>query len=768
MTKVQISTFIFSIGILFSLNAQTVNTEKGDKQFELNNFEGAIQSYQKILKTNPESDIAQAKLAETYRKMGKLDDAILWYEKAVAKGDQATKVQLAKLYIRKGNYEKAKGILEPISEKNADAKIYLDNLKDLTPFLTEKTQYQVNNLSAINTQFDDFFPSFTNSGEIIYLSTRNDLQRKGAKTPVGGNQLFSFGFDGEIFSKPKFFNSDLKNNFNEGPVSMTSNYAVITQNNFIGGIAPLETKGLEMSMRKAVVDKSGHWQNSQSLNLGGEGYANGFATLSEDGQTVIFSSDRPGGVGGFDLWKCTKQGENWSVPIPLGELNTPGNEITPQIVGNELYFSSDLLTGFGGYDVFKASQNGGFYADITNLGNQVNSSYDDYGFIWDEARFIGFLSSNREGGKGGEDLYFVNKTTKSHTFACIDEEGKPIANVKIDLSRCDSKVLTTNASGKVTIQISGNKSCEAIASKEGYVSSTFSLQTSAAKYQTQTVTLVKSATLYQGSVTDIDGKTMNEVIVKATNVSENRSLTTQTNENGKYALDLKAGENYVFVFSKIGFINLTEVKNNIDAKNKELGVTKMRTVATAYSIDENLAAKGVSINNKAKFTIQLAAIKDKNVDLSKYQKDLGKIGEVYLSDNDNGIYRIKLGRFSTREAVTSALEAVKAAGYQGVVSPILGTTATSAPPKPVSMANAKGKYHIKLVALTKPENFEAAKVEKIGKVTTYKVGAATVFLISDFQTLEEANIAKESAIKAGFKDAQVVEKQGDKYNKVAQ
>lgn len=766
MTKVQISTLIFSVSVFFSLQAQNVNTEKGDKQFELNNFEGAIQSYEKTLKANPNSDVLQAKLGEANRKMGKLDEAIQWYEKAAAKGDDAIVLQLGKLYIRKGNYTKAKSLLEPISSKNADAKIYLDNLNDLTPFLTEKTQYQVTNLASLNTQFDDFFPAFSNTGEIVYLSSRNDLQRKGAKTPVGGNQLFSFSYDGELFSKPKFFNSDLKNNYNEGPLAMSSNYAVITQNNFIGGIAPLETKGLEMSMRKATVDKTGHWQTSQSLNLGGEGYANGFATLSEDGLTLIFSSDRPGGVGGFDLWKCVKQGESWSVPIPLGEVNTPGNEVTPFISGNDLYFSSDMLTGFGGYDVFKSTLNGGIYSDITNLGNQVNSSYDDYGYIWDETRFIGFLSSNRTGGKGGEDLYFVNKTSKAYTFTCVDEDAKPIANAKIDLTGCDSKVFTTNSSGKVTIQISGNKSCEAIISKEGFETTNLLFTTSNAKYQAQTVILSKSAPLYQGVVRDFDGKLLSDVIVKATNLNTNKSVSAQTDESGKYALNLEPNSNYVFLFSKAGFINMTDTKNNIDAKNKDLGTMKLRTVATAYSYEENFAAKGVSINNKAKFTIQLAAVKDKNVDLSQYQKDLGKIGDVYLSENDNGIYRIKLGKFPTREAVVSALEDVKAAGYQGIISPILGNTVTTQPPTPMSLPVSKGKYHIKLVALTKPENFEAAKVEKIGKITKYQVGAATVFLLSDYNTIQEAKIAQESAIKAGFKDAHIVEKQGDKYNKV--
>lgn len=766
MTKVQFSTLVFSLSVFFSIQAQ--NTEKGDKQFELNNFQGAIQSYEKALKSHPESDIIQAKLGEAYRKIGKLEEALQYYEKAATKGDISYNLQLAKLYIRKGNYNKAKSILEPISSKNNDAKIYLDILTDLNSFLTEKSQYQVTNIASINTQFDDFFPAFTNTGEVVYLSTRNDIQRKGAKTLVGANQLFSFTFDGEIFSKPKFFNSDLKNSFNEGPITMSSNYAVLTQNNFIGGIAPMETKGIEMSMRKANVDKTGHWQSSQSLNLGGEGYSNGFATISADGQTLIFSSDRPGGVGGFDLWKCSKQGENWSVPIPLGELNTPGNEITPHFSGNDLYFSSDMLTGFGGYDVFKSTLNGTIFDDITNLGNQVNSSYDDYGFIWDETRFIGFFSSNRATGKGGEDLYFANKTSKAYTFTCLDEEGKPIANAKIDLSKCESKTILTNANGKSVIQINGNKACEVVISKEGYVTSNLPLITSNAKYQEQTVTLTKVASLYQGQVTDFDGKVLNDVTIKATNLKNNSSLIAQSDENGKYALDLEPNNNYVLLFSKPGFINITDTKNKIDAKNRDLGIMKLRTVATAYSIDESLVSKGVAINNKAKFTIQLAAVKDKSVDLSKYQKDLGKIGEVYLSDNDNGIYRIKLGKFTTREAVVSALEDVKKAGYEGIISPILGATTSTPPSMPLSEIITKGKYHVKLVALTKPENFDASKIEKIGKITKYQVGAATVFLLSSYNTIEEAKTAKDSAVNAGFKEAHIVEKQGDKYNKVTQ
>ncbi len=779
MTSKIIITSLLCCCFWASLEAQTA-VEKGDKQYELNNFEGATQSYAKALKATPNSDVIQSKLADTYRKMGKLDDAIAWYEKAAAKDDEATILQLGKMYMRKANYIKAKQTFAKISAKNADAKHFEENCTDALRILGDNSIYKVSNISALNTLFDDFMPSFAPNGEVVYLSSRNDMQRKGSKTPVGANQLFVSAFGEETFKKPAFFNPDLKNSYNEGPISEAGNYAVLTQNNFIGGISPMEMKGLELSMKKATIDKSGHWQSSQSLNLGGEGYANGFASLSADGQQLVFASDRPGGQGGFDLYQCKRSGEGWSVPINLGEVNTAGNEITPFLTGNNLYFSSDYHSGLGGYDVFRAEISNGIYNDLYHLGNQVNSAGDDYGFVFDKVRDYGVFTSNREGGKGGEDLYLVTTFAKNITLSCIDEEGKALANTKIDLSKCGEQVYTTNTDGEYVFHVVGDIDCVAAVSKEGYTSTNRTLKSNGSKAQNITIELKKAAPTYVGTVTDFDGNMVSEVLVRATNVATNKKVEAISDEKGKFALPLEANNDYLINFSKAAYVNFSLNKKDLDAKNRDLGIAKIKAVAEDYSTENVFLPKdtelagitpkgGATINSKAKYTIQLASVKGKSINLSEFNNNLKDVGEVYILDAGNEVYKIRVGRFATREEAVDAAKKVQALGYKSMITPYLTEVSKDAPkkaPVPIGVKNKMSNYHVRLETLSKPENFDASKVEKIAQVTTMKSGNFTIFLLSGFKTLEDAREAKDAAIIAGHKGAFVVEKIGEKLTKV--
>lgn len=775
---------LLSACLCAQVQAQSAALEKGDKQYELNNFEGAVQSYTKVLKNLPDNEVVQTKLGDAYRKLGKYDDAVQWYEKATQKGNEIGVLKLGKLYMFKGEYKKAKQTFAKIAATNKEAAHFMESC-DFAIATPPISNYAASNATALNTQFDDFLPSITAKGEFVYLSTRNDMQRKQSKTPVGANQLMATTYANGSFTKPVFFNTDLKNNYNEGPITQNNGMAVITQNNFIGGIKPFETKGLELSMKKATIDATGHWQNSQSLNLGGEGYANGMAALSEDGQFLVFVSDRPGGQGGFDLWSCKKVGDGWGVPINLGEVNTPGNEITPFLNGNNLFFASDYHTGLGGYDIFRAESTNGIYNDIYHLGNQVNSPADDYGFVFDESRGIGMLTSNRAGSKGGEDLYFVTKTTKNVVLVCKDEAGKPISGAKVDLSKCDDTVGNTDANGKYTFQFLGEIECAATISKDGYLP-TNKMIMSAEGGNNNTikleVELKKAPPTYYGFVVDDEGKAIENVLVRATNTTNQKQIEVYSDDKGKFQLPLEAKNNYLLFFSKAKFVNLNINRKDLSANDLALGNIKLKAVAEEYaaaSKPAKVTTKGTT--EKPKYTIQVAAVKGKPIDIAPYQSALKHIGEVFTSEND-GVYRVKVGKFYTKEEALVAQAKVKAAGYESVVTlgateqksvydklrrPIeiderTNPTTNTATSKTTTYSN----YHVRLETLSKPENFDASKVEKFGKVTTVKNGNLTIFLLSNFASLEDARQAKKQAQSAGFTGAYIVEKQGDKLNKV--
>ncbi|MGQ9863576.1 MAG: OmpA family protein [Bacteroidia bacterium] len=135
-------------------------------------------------------------------------------------------------------------------------------------------------------------------------------------------------------------------------------------------------------------------------------------TLSPDGNTMYFISDREGSVGGTDIWYAQKVGKEWTAPAHAGKIiNTPFNEIYPHVGkdGKTLYFASDGHPGFGGYDVFKSEGRQSKWSRPANMGSPINSSYDDFSLFWVIQDSIGYIASNRPGGKGRDDIYLVRR-----------------------------------------------------------------------------------------------------------------------------------------------------------------------------------------------------------------------------------------------------------------------------------------------------------------------------------------------------------------------
>lgn len=155
-----------------------------------------------------------------------------------------------------------------------------------------------------------------------------------------------------------------------------------------------------------------HWEHIGPLQLDADGAQEFHPTLSKDGRTLYFASDRPGGIGGTDLYVTHAEGQGWSAPRPVDGVNTPGNELFPFVdEDGVLYFSSDGLPGLGGYDVFRAAPrtDGGFDPPV-NVGAPLNGPSDETGFIIDRSGKHGYFASDRPGGKGQDDIYAFTLT----------------------------------------------------------------------------------------------------------------------------------------------------------------------------------------------------------------------------------------------------------------------------------------------------------------------------------------------------------------------
>ena len=223
---------------------------------------------------------------------------------------------------------------------------------------------------------------------------------------------------------------------------------------------------------------NGEWVDIKPVPFNDHQYSNSHPALSPDGSTLYFTSDRPGGTGQADIYKVSisKDG-SFGTPINIGAtINTEGREGFPFVDSNgTLYFSSDAHLGMGGLDVFAAEPQGDGFGTPKNLGLGVNSSADDFAFTYNPATEEGYVSSNRQGGKGSDDIYKIQKLQSCELLAQVvdAETGAALSGARLDLfdgRENKLKSQNTDANGKATIAVACNQAHVLQAFMQGYES----------------------------------------------------------------------------------------------------------------------------------------------------------------------------------------------------------------------------------------------------------------------------------------------------------
>ncbi len=207
------------------------------------------------------------------------------------------------------------------------------------------------------------------------------------------------------FSAPLPLPAPVNTPDNEGPATFDKAFKTM----FFTRCSVVKNKGVRCKIFSA--DRRGNnWTDPVMLNFQIDTVTYGHPAVTADAQTVVFSSDLQGGVGGHDLWMShyDKKSKTWGAPVNLGpEINTVGDEYFPYIhVNGDLYYSSTGLPGMGGLDIFHATKSGdNKWVNPTNMGSPINSEGDDFGIIFEGTKDRGYFTSNRAGGRGGDDIY---------------------------------------------------------------------------------------------------------------------------------------------------------------------------------------------------------------------------------------------------------------------------------------------------------------------------------------------------------------------------
>jgi len=271
--------------------------------------------------------------------------------------------------------------------------------------------YSVKSLDA-NSENSDFGTTFYGKDKIVFSSSRKSgisgKKWDGNDQPFLDLYIGNVEKNGEIVNvKP--FSSSVNSKYHDAMVDFSPDlkHVYFTSNNYMDG--ELKSEGLKIF--KATVADNGQWKNIVTLPFNSDDYDTGHPSISKDGKKLYFTSNMPGGYGDTDIYVVTINDGHYGAPKNLGPtVNSKFKEYTPHVDGDILYFSSNKPGGKGGLDIYMTKLDESIPEPI-NLGKPMNSRGDDISFIIDSETQQGYFSSNRRGGKGDDDIYFFVQIT---------------------------------------------------------------------------------------------------------------------------------------------------------------------------------------------------------------------------------------------------------------------------------------------------------------------------------------------------------------------
>ena len=455
--------------------------------FSLEEYSKAAELYKKAYqKTKNRAVKAEIifKQAECYRMSGNVKRAESYYKRAIkAKYPDVT------VYLRYADVLRMQGDLDEavpqytkyiqLNPTDVRGEMGLKSCNFALKWKDLPTRYKVELMPVVNSRDSDYSASFGNGEytEMYFSSSRKDGLSDKIDDRTG--EHFSDVWFTRInkkgaWSRPIVMPEPLNSEGNEGSVFVNKRGTVmyLTQ-------CKVEKKkalgcGIYVSKRKGKL-----WGATQMLQVKLDSNTTiGHPALSDDETVLIFSSDLAGGYGGKDLWMSVKEKRNrWSDPVNLGPLvNTPGDEMFPFLADEGvIYFASNGHVGMGGFDIYKTSEDeNGAYILPVNLKSPVNSSFDDFGMIVETGGVRGYLTSNRTGGKGGDDIYQFELPALVLNLKGIVTDSKTgaiMTGVKVQLIANDgtSNEVETDNTGKYEFKLMPLTSYEIVVNTEGYL-----------------------------------------------------------------------------------------------------------------------------------------------------------------------------------------------------------------------------------------------------------------------------------------------------------
>jgi peptidoglycan-associated lipoprotein len=454
---------ILQVSFFWSCSSKK-NLRLANTSYEIGEYSLAIEKFRKSYRKTKGTTMEKAEMAfrmgQTYQAMGEYANASIWYRNAIRRKYPENKAMLYFADCQRAGqeFESAREWYLAYLDSVPGDERALNGLKaceKAVEWINKPSRYVVNIVKELNSKYRDYSPAYVGGkdNELVFTSSQ-DLATGNRKSSITGEKfadlfISDFEVQKQKWSIPKLLDENIIINTGEeeGAPSFSSNgnQLYFTRCRY----DKTEDLGAEIYVS---TQSRGEWSEPVKLELTGDSLIAAHPSLSADGQTLYFVSDRPGGFGGKDIWKAEKEGKDFGRPENLGPvINTPGNEAFPYIHRDgTLYFSSDYHTGVGGLDIFKAEKKGETTWVVENMGTPVNSSGDDFGITFADGEEVkGMFSSNRKGSRKDDiySFYLPPKIFQANGEIFNKETGQRLDGATVRIIGTDGTMLRMRASG---------------------------------------------------------------------------------------------------------------------------------------------------------------------------------------------------------------------------------------------------------------------------------------------------------------------------------
>ncbi|UJH68137.1 OmpA family protein [Allomuricauda sp. SCSIO 65647] len=446
---------LFCFGLTTSVIAQSNLRRQADQLFYKFAYAKAIPAYEKLALKDNHSHHAWQRLAECHLMLRDFEKALPYFDRFINEEDLEPDY-----YFKYGMALKSAGKekealkwfkrYKKLTKNDSRIKRYLKEGNYASVLFNSRESYEIEPVH-FNTEYGEF-GAISHNGKLYFSSSRIDEKENNLYDWNNEAWLDIYYIEEGIDSvPPRKLKGDINSKYHESSLVFSTNHKndtviYFTRNNYFNKKEGFHTKKEDNKVESTSNLKiyraehiDGEWKVTRNMLKNADHYSSGHPSVNSARTYIYFASDKPGGFGGTDIYYAKIHARGGiGEPINAGPVvNTAGNEMFPY-VNNEgqLFFSSDGHPGFGQLDVFATVADSiGAFKDVINLGKPINSEKDDFGYFAYDNGIDGYISSNRDGGAGGDDIY------EFRFYPSLRVEGKvtdginlkPLNNVKISL-----------------------------------------------------------------------------------------------------------------------------------------------------------------------------------------------------------------------------------------------------------------------------------------------------------------------------------------------